>query len=78
MIFWIIANCEFRNEKKSTSLSEDSSTALVEACSHRDLGMIELLLKHGARDDDCKALAIVAKDDVIVGKILSLKVKSQF
>ena len=36
--------------------------------------MIELLLKYGARDNDCKALEVVAKDDIIVGKILSLRV----
>lgn len=51
----------------------ESSTALVEACLQRDLGMIELLLKYGARDDDCKAMAYVCKDDIIVGKILALK-----
>jgi Leucine-rich repeat (LRR) protein len=52
---------------------EESSTALVEACLQRDLGMIELLLKFGARDDECKAVAIVCRDDVIVGKILAVK-----
>ena len=30
------------------------STCLVEACMNRDMGMIDLLLKYGARDDDCK------------------------
>ena len=30
------------------------STCLVEACLNRDMGMIDLLLKYGARDDDCK------------------------
>ena len=30
------------------------STCLVEACLNRDMGMIDLLLKYGARDDECK------------------------
>ena len=51
------------------------SSCLVEACKNRDMGMIELLLKYSARDDDCKALfvAVLAKDDVISSKLLSLK-----
>ena len=38
-------------------------------------GIIDLLLKHGARDSDCKALyvAVQAKDDVIIAKLLALK-----
>ena len=37
--------------------------------------MIDLLLKHGARDIDCKALyvAVQAKDDTIIAKLLALK-----
>ena len=37
--------------------------------------MIDLLLKHGARDMDCKALyvAVQAKDDIILAKLLALK-----
>ena len=37
--------------------------------------MIDLLLKHGARDLDCKALyvAVQARDDVIIAKLLALK-----
>lgn len=51
------------------------STALVEACKNRDYAMIELLLKYGARDDECKALvvAIRAQDEVIISKLLALK-----
>ena len=30
----------------------------MEACRNRDMGVIDLLLKYSARDDDCKALAI--------------------
>ena len=39
------------------------------------LGMIDLLLKHGARDLDCKALyvAVQSKDDIITAKLLALK-----
>ncbi len=39
------------------------------------LGTIDLLLKQGARDSDCKALyvAVQARDDVIISKLLALK-----
>ena len=36
------------------------STCLVEACLNRDMGMIDLLLKYGARDDDCKVTTFYA------------------
>ena len=51
------------------------STCLVEACRNRDLGMIDLLLKYGARDDECKALMVAATggESVIVSKLLALK-----
>nr|CAD7202602.1 unnamed protein product [Timema douglasi] len=51
------------------------STALVEACRNRDIGMADLLLRHGARDDDCKALCVVARnrDDILIAKLLSIK-----
>lgn len=50
----------------------------MEACRNRDLGMLDLLLKSHARDDECKALFIAAhaKDEVIVSKLLALKVKN--
>ena len=49
----------------------------MEACRNRDLGMLDLLLKSHARDDECKALFIAAhaKDEVIVSKLLALKVR---
>ncbi|KAB7496364.1 Leucine-rich repeat serine/threonine-protein kinase 1 [Armadillidium nasatum] len=51
------------------------STALVEACRNRDLGMLDLLLRNYARDDECKALFIAAqnKEELIVSKLLALK-----
>ena len=51
------------------------STCLVEACKNRDMGIIDLLLKYSARDDDCKALVIVIEnqDEVIASKLLALK-----
>lgn len=53
------------------------STALVEACKNRDIGMADLLLRHSARDDDCKALRIAArhKDAILIAKLLSIKVQ---
>jgi hypothetical protein len=65
--------------------SEDSSTlsasvSLVEACRNRDIGMADLLLRHSARDDDCKALHLATsnKDDILTAKLLSIKVNIQF
>uniref|UniRef100_A0A6A7FVB2 non-specific serine/threonine protein kinase n=2 Tax=Hirondellea gigas TaxID=1518452 RepID=A0A6A7FVB2_9CRUS len=51
------------------------STALVEACRNHDLGMVEMLLKNHARDDQCKALYIAAhnNDTIILSKLLALK-----
>ena len=51
------------------------STCLVEACKNRDMAIIDLLLKYSARDDDCKALAIVLEnqDELIASKLLALK-----
>ncbi|XP_063218267.1 leucine-rich repeat serine/threonine-protein kinase 1 isoform X2 [Bacillus rossius redtenbacheri] len=51
------------------------STALVEACRNRDIGMADLLLRHGARDDSCKALGVAVrnKDDILTAKLLSVK-----
>ncbi|KAF2362731.1 Ankyrin repeat [Trinorchestia longiramus] len=51
------------------------STALVEACRNHDLGMVEMLLKNHARDDQCKALFIAAhnNDTIILSKLLALK-----
>ncbi|KAJ8942684.1 hypothetical protein NQ314_010008 [Rhamnusium bicolor] len=61
------------------SVEEDynygQSTGLVEACRNRDVPIVDLLLKHGARDDECKALsaAIYNKDETLIAKLLSTK-----
>uniref|UniRef100_T1IVJ9 non-specific serine/threonine protein kinase n=1 Tax=Strigamia maritima TaxID=126957 RepID=T1IVJ9_STRMM len=50
-------------------------TALVEACQSRNHLMIDLLLKHGARDEDKGALSVSVqlKDDLVVSKLLTLR-----
>ncbi|GIX66529.1 hypothetical protein CEXT_19851 [Caerostris extrusa] len=52
-----------------------SSTALVEACKNRDVNMVDCLVRHGARDDNCKALKVASsnKDEYIASKLLTLK-----
>lgn len=61
-------------------MDEDStygqSTGLVEACRNRDVPIVDLLLKHGARDDDCKALCVAVdnNDETLIAKLLSTKV----
>lgn len=61
------------------SVASSASTALVEACRNRDIGMADLLLRHSARDDDCKALHLATcnKDDILIAKLLSIKVTYQ-
>ncbi|XP_065157528.1 leucine-rich repeat serine/threonine-protein kinase 1 isoform X3 [Atheta coriaria] len=56
-------------------LSSGQSTALMEACKNRDGPLVDLLLRCGARDDECKALAVVVqnKDEVLTAKLLSTK-----
>nr|XP_018906420.1 PREDICTED: leucine-rich repeat serine/threonine-protein kinase 1 isoform X2 [Bemisia tabaci] len=63
------------SDQGALSQNEDNTTPLVEACRNRDLTMVDLLLKHGARDDDCKALSVVVgnKDDILTAKLLSIK-----
>ena len=50
-------------------------TCLVEAARNRDMGMIDLLLKYGARDDNNHALAVAsqAEDVLVMSKLLALK-----
>ena len=50
-------------------------TCLVEAARNRDMGMIDLLLKYGARDDHNQALAVAiqADDHLVMSKLLALK-----
>ncbi|CAG9769543.1 unnamed protein product [Ceutorhynchus assimilis] len=52
-----------------------SSSGLVEACRNRDVPIVDLLLKRGARDDECKALgvAVANKDETLIAKLLSIK-----
>ncbi|KAL3278816.1 hypothetical protein HHI36_016337 [Cryptolaemus montrouzieri] len=74
-------NRDASSEKSFTCsmLEEDfnsgQSTALEEACRNRDVATVDLLLKSGARDDDCKALIIAFenKDENLVAKLLSIK-----
>ncbi|XP_046393381.1 leucine-rich repeat serine/threonine-protein kinase 1 [Ischnura elegans] len=60
----------------SASASRDGvSTALTEACSNRDIPMVELLLRHSARDDRCQALrvALANGDEGLVALLLATK-----
>lgn len=58
------------------------TTPLVEACRNRDIGMVDLMLRFGARDDECRALRAAAglgtgKEDILLAKLLSIKVGIQ-
>lgn len=61
LFFYVV----FLQSLSCCSVEEDSSfgqsTALVEACRNRDVPLVDLLLKHGARDDDCKGLLFPSK-----------------
>lgn len=52
------------------------STTLVEACRNRDLTALDLLLKYGARDDECRALEVAHKDEIMCAKLLATKAHS--
>lgn len=51
------------------------SSCLVEACKNRDVAMVDMLLRHGARDDLSRALQVTIqnKDDILTAKLLSIK-----
>lgn len=73
------ANLSMRGDDLVTSNDDEfctgKSTALVEACRNRDVPMAELLLSHGARDDECRALGVAVrnKDEVLTARLLSIK-----
>lgn len=74
------ANAVIRADDAIASSGDDEfctgkSTALVEACRNRDVPMAELLLSHGARDDECRALGVAVrnKDEVLTARLLSIK-----
>ncbi|XP_037942769.1 leucine-rich repeat serine/threonine-protein kinase 1 isoform X2 [Teleopsis dalmanni] len=53
-----------------------SNIPIAEACKQRSLPMVELLLNHGARDDNGTALsvAIAAEDEAILNRLLSKRI----
>ncbi|KZC04554.1 Leucine-rich repeat serine/threonine-protein kinase 1 [Dufourea novaeangliae] len=53
----------------------NNSSALVIACEQRDIKTADLLLKHGAVDNTCKAIKIAAqnRDEPLTAKLLSIK-----
>lgn len=59
----------------STDNDGHNLTVLTIACTNRDIKIADLLLKHGAIDNDCKALKIAAQngDEVLTAKLLSIK-----
>jgi ankyrin repeat protein len=63
-----------QDEKDKDSWSK-GHTCIVEAAKNRDMGMIDLLLKYGARDDQNQALSVAsqAKDNLVMSKLLALK-----
>ncbi|KAI1294731.1 Leucine-rich repeat serine/threonine-protein kinase 1 [Halotydeus destructor] len=68
----ILAN---QNESADYDASRFSSTSLKEACKNRDASMVDLLIRYGARDDDCQALVVASSnnDNHLMSKLLALK-----
>ncbi|XP_043263337.1 leucine-rich repeat serine/threonine-protein kinase 1 [Colletes gigas] len=58
-----------------TDSDSNYSSALIVACQQRDVKIADLLLKHGAADNTCKAIKIAAqnRDEVLTAKLLSIK-----
>ena len=64
------------SERKSRwGLQGRQASCLVEAASNRDMGMLDLLLKYGARDtgDQALVVAVRSKDHLFMSKLLALK-----
>ena len=61
------------HEQNDTETTYTSVLAI--ACQNRDVKIADLLLKHGAVDNDCTALKIAARngDEVLTAKLLSIK-----
>jgi hypothetical protein len=64
-----------RSGGEDEPLSKSSFTCLMEAARNRDMGMLDLLLKYGGRDDQNHALAVAAQaaDHLVMSKLLALK-----
>ncbi|KAG8224988.1 hypothetical protein J437_LFUL005999, partial [Ladona fulva] len=63
-------------QMRASSVRDDGvSTALTEACKNRDVAMVELLLRHSARDDRCQALRVALSngDEGILALLLATK-----
>lgn len=63
------------HDQTLTDTEFNYSTMLTIACSNRDIKIADLLLKHGAVDNECKALKIAAqnRDEALTAKLLSIK-----
>ena len=72
-----VPNLSLQNHRTSTDgeTFSKSSTCLLEAAKNRDMGMIDLLLRYGARDDQNLALSAAASTDdfLVMSKLLALK-----
>ncbi|KAJ8679026.1 hypothetical protein QAD02_014813 [Eretmocerus hayati] len=61
------------NDQKESGVT--FTTCLAIACQNRDVKIVDLLLKHGAVDNDSAALKIAARnsDEVLTAKLLAIK-----
>jgi hypothetical protein len=64
-----------KSQQESIDSEKAHTTVLAIACQNRDVKVVEMLLKHGAVDNDCSALKIAARngDEVLTAKLLSIK-----
>ena len=64
-----------REQGERDQVPSGPSTCLVEAARNRDMGMLDLLLKYGARDDGSAALLVSAQagDSLVMSKLLALR-----
>ncbi|XP_050524105.1 leucine-rich repeat serine/threonine-protein kinase 1 isoform X2 [Daktulosphaira vitifoliae] len=62
-------------KQNEDDIREAGCTALTLACKKGDAGIVENLLKHGARDDDCKALtaSMEIKNQFLITTLLGTK-----
>ncbi|XP_011493971.1 PREDICTED: leucine-rich repeat serine/threonine-protein kinase 1 [Ceratosolen solmsi marchali] len=68
-------NLPVKHQHEPNDSDSAYTTVLAMACQNRDVKIVEMLLKHGAIDNDCSALKIAARngDEILTAKLLSIK-----
>lgn len=68
-------NVAAQRSLRGQSENDSCSSCLMEACKNHDVSVVDLLLRHGARDDLCRAQSIAVRDGdfVLTAKLLACR-----